>query len=133
MSKFDRDLAQHFSAWKTWTPTLDGGGAMDFTSTTTHYARYLTVGRTCFFAIKASGTTATSATTDITFTLPETAEYGATDNGFSGWIVDSTFQAALCFLESTTRAVVRKYNSAAWNLASGKFICINGFYEIEAG
>lgn len=116
-------------AWTTWSPTYGGGGSQTFGTVTTHYAKYIQIGKRVHFSISATGTTGGSTDPNVSFTLPVTAASSDALN-FSAWYVDGgnplpgSARGA-----TTTKIYVAKLDYANWGTGSNRRISCSGCYE----
>lgn len=113
-------------AWQAWTPTVTAGGGT-FTSVA-GTGRYTQIGKTIFYKVDITITTVGTATGEVLFTLPGTAQSGAGNVGsgredaVSGKIISAK-------LVSTTQASSSNYDNTSW-IASGSIGRLSGFFEV---
>jgi hypothetical protein len=112
--------------WTAWTPTYSANGGMTFVSVTTTTARYLQFGKLVGYYLFANGTTAGTASTGVTFTLPVTAANSS--HGCTAAAQDTTNMAGFGSGD-TAKATIYKYDFSNWGLGSSRIIRASGFYE----
>lgn len=113
--------------WQTWTPTYGASGGT-ISSTTTETAVYYKIGPIVFFALKFSGTLASSPTLVLaSFPSTAVASFGMI---YPGLWDDSTVNSTIakCFLNDATQVGIQRDNSAAFNNLATTF-WVSGFYE----
>jgi hypothetical protein len=115
-------------AWTAWTPTYGGSASMTWGTVTTRVANYIKVGKTVFYRIDAVGTTAGTAASNISFSLPVAAKDGYGSSG-AGHVLDaSAANSAFTYFKDVNNAYVQKYNAVNYGLGTVE-ILINGTYE----
>lgn len=123
--------------WSTWEPTFPSIGGMTFTSVTIYYAKYEVVGKTCHFALRATGTVGGTLDASLAFTLPKTAALGMYSVIGTVLTADGTLpNIGTMFLQSNTTALVRKQlnevgSQPSWSAGGGRQIYASGTYEIR--
>lgn len=116
------------AAWTDWSPTYGATGAMTWTSVTTNYAKYIQIGKIVYFIIDAIGTTGSTPSNGLTFTVPIT---GTTELiAGSGIVLDTGTFSGYWFAGSTTVMIVRKYDATNYNIGANKEFAVSGFYEV---
>lgn len=131
-AKLSTTAGEPGGAWQSWTPTYNAGGAMTWTSITTHYAAYLQVGKRVYFRIKATGTTGGAASNSLAFTLPVIphAEYGANNGAIgAGFTIDGSSTPSMSYAAGTATVYVRKYDLSNYGLGTQKGFSLAGVYE----
>lgn len=121
--------------FSTWTPTYGSNGSMGFSSVTTSLAKYARVGKLVYFHLMAQGTTDTTGSTAISFTLPVTADssVGASLICFPCAVRDANSgtdtEVGRAYIASTTEVHVWLGDGTAWSLGTNRLFRSSGFYE----
>jgi hypothetical protein len=111
-----------------WTPTLGGGAAQTYTSTSIAYSKFVRSGKLVYFTCAASGTVGGVVDPRLTFTLPVTAV--DTNYTFAGSAVDGAgIIGALGVASSTTTVDVYRYDGANWSAGASRSFKVAGWYE----
>ena len=113
--------------WKDWVPTLGAQGSMTIGSPTINVARYVQIGKLIICRINAGFTTAGSASTYVTFSLPVTAKDGY--SGDSAGITDNGSAIGGTVSLSGDNAYVRRYDAGNWSIGIGEGFSSTFIYE----
>jgi len=120
---------QGFPQWFNYTPTYGAGGSMTFGSVTTNVGEFAICGMTTICYVYATGTTAGTASSTITYTLPVACNYGATALLGAAWAYDSGRLTATFENANTTTIRVYKHDSSNWGLGATKEIAARVIYK----
>ena len=116
-------------AWQTWVPSYSASGSMTYTSVTTTKARYMLVGKTFIYELRASGTTGGTASSTITFTLPVTLQSNDSQSCGSSIVTDGATISGVSFPGSTTSVSIRRGDASNFGLGTGRNIAVSGTLE----
>ena len=115
--------------WTSWTPTFSASNPMTWTSVTVSEAKYLQIGKTVFFRIRAGGTTGGTASNQLQFTLPTNQTSSESISIASGFVGDGSSSAAFSVYVNASTIGIRKYDSSNYGLGTSRLIGVSGFYE----
>lgn len=124
-------LNQFFTEPKNWEPDLSS--TMTLSVETVEWARYMIIGRRCFFDVRLSCTTAGAASPTISFTPPPGLKPAATANIGDGCRVGDVTSIGGTWRWNTSTEVfdVSRYDGANWGLGANKVIIICNSFEID--
>lgn len=129
MSGFIRNVASFFQ-WGNWTPTLTPNGAMTLSNMALLSARYIKIGKMCWFNLDANFTVGGTLNNTITFNLPVPCV--ARNHSAACTIAEgfSTIGAGAAIINNGG-ATITKYNVANFIAGgtNGSAIRVTGFYE----
>lgn len=118
------------ATYTAWVPTISAVAPMTISASTIFYARYLLVGKKCSVEIGVDCTTATTASSEITFTLPFTA--ASLTNG--QWVHATTQNGAVAgghisIASGSTTGSARLVALGNWGLGATRQFYSNFDYE----
>lgn len=138
-SQFDTEandfVTEVFNAlgkWTTYSPTYAASGSMTFTSVTTNFAKYLKTGRRVEVLIDASGTTGGTASNNLQFSLPVSANVtSGIFIGQGGGIVtdNSVTVGSAVAINAATTAIIQRYDSGNYTLGAAERFRVHLVYE----
>jgi len=105
-----------FPGWFDYTPTYTPGGAMTYTSVTTHLATFSIQGNTCHIAILAGGTVGGTPSGSIAVSLPAASAFGSLGRT-ACYIFNNGVEGASGFVQFAT--AVTFYLQAVANFTAG--------------
>lgn len=129
-------LHDNLGAWADWTPAIIGSGAMTVTSDVIQYARYLVIGKICFFEIGATFTTGGTAGNYVVFEMPPgiTSRNGGASiyPAFPTFIHEGAtllYKSGLGFM-TDVNFLVGRYDGTVWALKAASKAYLSGHFEI---
>lgn len=125
--------ADVLTTYSTWTPTVTASGAMTVSGLTVSLAQYFTIGSTTFFDVALLFTLGGVQSTNVYFTLPQTALTMGNQAAFPASVAANSVGVAGSFWRvdhtDLTRAVVALKDVANWTLGAGASISIQGRFN----
>lgn len=115
--------------WSTYAVAISGtggSGSMTFAITATNRAKYIQIGKLVLLDLSVTGTTAGTAHTDITLTLPVAGLGDGFYSPIACSVSDTTIIAGNCRI--STQAAFRKYDSSNWGLGVSRLVECCGIY-----
>lgn len=121
-------LVNHGGGWASFSPTYSASGSMTYTATTTYF-RYQIHGKRCDVGMKATGTTAGTASTTLIFTIPIATTN--TNGSFPVLINENgTLAYGIGVFSSTTQVSVQYLGASNFGLGVSRSITCEFSYEV---
>ena len=114
--------------WQDWTPTFSASGSMTISNLSITEAKYMLIGKTCFFYLRAQFTIGGTVSTLVYATAPvKIADAYPLFTAITG---DSTFNLGIGLRAGSTLLQWGKNDGSNWTLGAGRQARMSGFFRI---